>query len=53
MIFIVDYIIPRTEEVDSLIVEADKLAMAERKAIDELKALKIPKRYILNIEGAL
>lgn len=49
-LYVVDYQIPRSEDVDSLIVEADDVIMAERKAIDELKTLNIPKRYILNIE---
>ena len=52
-LFVVDYRIPRTENLDFLIVEADDVAMAERKAIGHLKTLNIPKRYIINVEEVL
>lgn len=49
-LFICDYQIPRSEELDCLIVEAEEYDMAEKLVIDELKLLNIPKRYILKIE---
>lgn len=52
-IYIVDYQIPRSEELDSFIVEAEDDAMAEQKAISELKTLNIPKRYLVNISEVL
>jgi len=52
-LFVIDYQIPRSEELDFVIVEANDLQSAERKAIQELKTLNIPKRYIVNIEEVL
>ncbi len=49
-IFICDYQIPRSEDLSSLVIEAEDLKDAELKAIEELKALNIPKRYIINME---
>ena len=49
-IFICDYIDPATETTESLIVEAEDINDAEKKVIVELKALSIPKRYIINME---
>ena len=48
-LYICDYQIPRSDEVDSFLVEADNDADAERKAYEELKALNIPKRYLIQI----
>ena len=48
-IYVCDYRIPRSDEIDCLIVEADDLHSAETKAIEELKTLNIPKRYIINV----
>ena len=52
-LFVADYQIPKSEELDFVIVEADDLQSAERKAIQELKTLNIPKRYLVNIEEVL
>jgi len=52
-LYIVDYQLPRSEELGSFIVEAEDDAMAERKAILELKTLNIPKRYLVNISEVL
>lgn len=52
-IYVCDYQIPRSETTDCLIVEADSISDAEQKAIDELKALNIPKRYLINISEVL
>ena len=51
MLWIVDYIKPHTETSDCLIVEADCRDSAYTDAVEELKILKIPKRYILKIEN--
>ena len=48
-LFVCDYQIPRSEELDFLIIEAEDELIAEEKAIDELKTLHIPKRYLVNI----
>ena len=50
MLWIVDYLDPHTESSDCVIVEADDYESAHEKAVDELKYLKIPKRYILKME---
>ena len=50
MLFIVDYINPKIESSDCLIVEADSHDEAYDKAVEELKILKIPKRYIVKLE---
>ena len=52
-IYVCDYQIPRSEELDCLIVEALDYDDAESKAISELKALNIPKRYLINISEVL
>ena len=52
-IYVCDYQIPRSEQLDCLIVEAENDKDAEQKAISELKALNIPKRYIININEVL
>lgn len=52
-LYVVDYLIPRSEEIQSLIVEADDDATAESRAIQELKTLNIPKRYLLNVSEVL
>lgn len=50
MIWLVDYINPKTESPDCLVIEADSLDDAKSKAVEELKILQIPKRYILKFE---
>ena len=50
MLWIVDYINPHMETSDCVIVEAECRDSAYEKAIEELKILKIPKRYILKLE---
>ena len=50
MLWIVDYIDPHKETSDCLVIEADSRDDAFEKAVDELKILKIPKRYILEME---
>lgn len=50
MLWIVDYINPHKETSDCVIVEADDYDSANEKAIEELKILKIPKRYIIKME---
>ncbi len=52
-LYIVDYRLPRSDELDSFIVEAEDKSTAERKAISELKTLHIPKRYLINISEVL
>ena len=50
MLWIIDYINPYNETSDCLVVEADDESDAHKKAVEELKILKIPKRYILKME---
>ena len=50
MLWVVDYTNPCAEALDCLIVDAESYDEAYDKAIQELKDLKIPKRYILKIE---
>lgn len=50
MIWLVDYINPHDESSDCLVLEAESRDDAMRSAIEELKILKIPKRYILKLE---
>lgn len=50
MIWIVDYINIHSETSDCLVVEAECRDSAYKKAVEELKILKIPKRYIVKIE---
>lgn len=52
-LFVCDYQIPRSDDLDCIIVEAEDLDMAEQKAISELKTLNIPKRYLVNISEVL
>ena len=49
-IWLVDYINPHDESSDCLVIEASSEDKAYEKAVDDLKILKIPKRYILKIE---
>lgn len=51
MLWIVDYINPHTETSDCIVIEADDYDSAFESAVEELKILKIPKRYILKIEN--
>lgn len=50
MLWIIDYIDPYVSSSDCLILDAVDKDEALRKAIEELKLLKIPKRYIVNLE---
>lgn len=50
MLWVVDYINPVTEALDCLIVEEDSYERATDTAIQELKNLHIPKRYIIRLE---
>lgn len=50
MLWIVDYIDVHCNSSDCLVVEAESFEEAHRKAIEELKILKIPKRYLLKLE---
>lgn len=52
-IYVVDYLDYSVNSVESFIVDAESDKEAERKAIEELKTLGIPKRYLLNIEEAI
>ena len=48
-LFVCDYQVPRSDDIDFVIVEAKDLVDAEEKAIQELKTLDIPKRYLINV----
>lgn len=50
MLWIVDYHNPCSEILDCLIIEADSYDDAFEKAVEELKILQIPKRYIVKME---
>ena len=50
MLWIVDYINPHTSSSDCLVIEAESYDEAHDKTIEELKILKIPKRYIVKME---
>ena len=50
MLWIVDYINPHISSSDCFIIEADDMESAYDKAVEELKILKIPKRYIVKME---
>lgn len=50
MLWIVDYVNIHEDSTDCLIVDADSYDEAQSKAVEELKLLKIPKRYILKME---
>ena len=52
-IYVCDYQIPRTEQLDCLVVEATDDDDAYNKVVSELKSLNIPKRYIININEVL
>lgn len=49
-LWMVDFYNPHTDYADCIIVEAESKEEAEEYAIKELKLLKIPKRYIVNME---
>ena len=53
MIYICDYIDNAVNSVESFVVEAESDKEAEIKAIEELKTLHIPKRYLLKIEKVI
>lgn len=50
MLWIIDYVNIHEDSTDCLIVDADSYDDAYNKAVEELKLLKIPKRYILKME---
>ena len=50
LLWIIDYINPKIESSDCIVIEADSYDEAYDGAVEELKNLKIPKRYILKIE---
>lgn len=50
MLWVVDYTNPCAEALDCLIIEADDYDSAYDKAIQELKDLHIPKRYLIRLE---
>ena len=50
MLWVVDYTNPCAESLDCLIIEADSYDKAYEVAIEELKNLHIPKRYLIRIE---
>lgn len=50
MLWIIDYLDPINESSDCLVIEADSHDEAYDKAVEELKILEIPKRYILKLE---
>ena len=52
-IYICDYVDYTVNSVESLVIEAKSTEEAEEKAINELKTLHIPKRYILKIEEVI
>ena len=52
-IYVVDYLDYSADSVESFIVDAEDDKEAEVKAIEELKTLGIPKRYLLNIEEVI
>ena len=50
MLRIVDYVNIHEGSSDCLVIEAESRDSAYEKAVEELKILKIPKRYILKME---
>lgn len=52
-IYIIDYIDYTVNSVESLVIEAESMQEAQKKAIEELKALHIPKRYLLKVEQVI
>ena len=49
----IDYLNPSTQQLDFIVVDAEDEEEAFSKACDELKTLKIPKRYIIKMEELL
>lgn len=49
-LWIVDYINPHDESSDCLVIEAESKDSAYELAVEELKLLDIPKRYLLKME---
>lgn len=49
-LWIVDYINPHSESSDCLVIEAECRDSAYELAVEELKLLEIPKRYLLKME---
>lgn len=49
-LFVCDYVDYAVNSLESFIVEAESEEEAQAKAIQELKALGIPKRYLFKIE---
>ena len=52
-LFVCDYQIPRSEDLDFFIVEAEDDDDALDKALSELKTLNIPKRYLINVSEVI
>ena len=52
-IYICDYIDYTVNSVESFVVEAKSMDEAEEKAIEELKTLHIPRRYLLKVEPVI
>ena len=50
MLWVVDYTNPCAETLDCLIIEAKSYEEAYEFAVQELKNLHIPKRYIIKLE---
>ena len=50
MLWIIDYVNIHEDSTDCLIIDADSYDDAYLKAVEELKLLKIPKRYLLKME---
>lgn len=50
MLWVVDYSNPSAKILDCLIIESDSYDKAYELAIEELKNLHIPKRYLIRIE---
>lgn len=52
-LYVCDYQVPRSEDIDFFIVEAENDDDAMDKALAELKTLNIPKRYLINCEEVI
>ena len=52
-IYVCDYLDYSVNSVESFIIDAESNEEAEKKAFDELKALGIPKRYLINVEEVI
>ena len=50
MLWIIDYVNIHGDSTDCLVLDAESYDDAYSKAVEELKLLKIPKRYILKME---